>query len=409
MRTYLVFIGVLMLLCGAMGCGRQESTEAKPVVEVTTAAAEERDWQASVSGPALLHPRQQASISARIAAPIQELRVTKGDAVRKGQVLAVLVNRDLENARNEAKLAAEQAQTEFEKLSGSTLPGDLQRSQAQVAATQAALNTAQKIYDRREALLKEGAIPQREVLVSQAELASAKSNFDVARKSLELLQKQSSERDLALARNRVEQARARLEQAEAQLAFTVLTSPFDGVVTDQFLYPGDLAKPEAPVFVVMDIGTSIARAQIPASAANDLQAGQKAQFIGKDTGPAAVWGTVKMVNQAIDRASRTLEVWAEFTSPGKQLRPGAFGTLEIFTGKAAKRVVVPAGAVMFEEGARKGTAMVVDAHNMAHARKVQAGMTRDGWLEITQGIKAGEQVVVEGVYGLPDNTEVKRK
>jgi multidrug efflux pump subunit AcrA (membrane-fusion protein) len=116
-----------------------------------------------------------------------------------------------------------------------------------------------------------------------------------------------------------------------------------------------------------------------------------------------------MVNRAIDRASRTLEVWAEFTSPGKQLRPGAFGTLEIFTGKPAKRVVVPAGAVMFEEGSRKGTAMVVDAHSIAHACKVETGIARDGWLEITQGIKAGEQVVVEGVYGLPDNGEVKRK
>jgi multidrug efflux pump subunit AcrA (membrane-fusion protein) len=409
MRTYLVFIGVLMLLCGAMGCGRQESTEAKPVVEVTTAAAEERDWQASVSGPALLHPRQQASISARIAAPIQELRVTKGDAVRKGQVLAVLVNRDLENARAEARLAVSEAQTTFERTSAGTLPGDLERARAQLSASQAALNTAQRIYDRREALLKEGAIPQREVLVSQAELASARGNFEVARKNLDLLEKQTRGQDLALARNRVEQAQARLEQAEAQLAFTVLTSPFDGVVTDQFLYPGDLAKPEAPVFVVMDIGTSIARAQIPASAANDLQAGQKAQFIGKDTGPAAVWGTVKMVNRAIDRASRTLEVWAEFTSPGKQLRPGAFGTLEIFTGKPAKRVVVPAGAVMFEEGSRKGTAMVVDAHSIAHACKVETGIARDGWLEITQGIKAGEQVVVEGVYGLPDNGEVKRK
>jgi multidrug efflux pump subunit AcrA (membrane-fusion protein) len=53
--------------------------------------------------------------------------------------------------------------------------------------------------------------------------------------------------------------------------------------------------------------------------------------------------------------------------------------------------------------------MVVDAHSIAHARKVETGIARDGWLEITQGIKAGEQVVVEGVYGLPDNGEVKRK
>lgn len=408
MKNFLALI-LLAVFISLAGCHKQESPEAKPVVEVTTAAAEERDWQSSVSGPALLHPRQQASISARIASPIQELRVSKGAAVRKDQVLAVLVNSDLEQARAEARLAVSEAQTAFEKVSTTTLPGELERARAQLSATEAALNTATRIHERREALAKEGAIPQRELLVSQAELASAKGNFDVARTSLELLQKQSRQQDLTLAKNRVEQAKARLQQTEAQLAFTVLTSPFDGVITEQYLYPGDMAKPETPVFVVMDLGTIIARAQIPASAANEIQAGQKAQFSGKDTGARSVAGTVKMVNRAIDRASRTVEVWAELSAPGKELRPGAFGTLEILTGKPAKRVVIPAAAVLLEEGTRRGTVMVVDAKNIAHARKIDAGIARDGMLEITNGLKPGEQVVVEGVYGLPDNGEVKRK
>lgn len=231
----------------------------------------------------------------------------------------------------------------------------------------------------------------------------------MARTNLELLQTQSKERDLRAAKARLEQATARLQQAEARLAFTILRSPFAGVITDQFLYPGDMAKPESPLFVVMDLSAIIARAQIPASDAAQAKPGQKAKFTGKDTGSGAFWGVVKVVNAAIDPARRTVEVWAEFTERRQELRPGAFGTLEIMVGPPAKRVVVPLRAVMLEEGSNRGTVMIVDARNIAHARKVETGMTREDCIEIAKGIRAGEQVVIQGAYGMPDNTEVKRK
>lgn len=160
---------VASVLLACAGCRSKDPAETKLVVEVTTAVAEERAWQASVSGPATLYPRQQASISARMAAPIRELHAAKGSVVHKDQVLAVLANRDLEDARAEAQLAVSEVEALYEKLSASTLPGEIEKARAQLAAAEAALNTAQKIYDRRKALYEEGAIPSREVLVSQAE------------------------------------------------------------------------------------------------------------------------------------------------------------------------------------------------------------------------------------------------
>ena len=90
-----------------------------------------------------------------------------------------------------------------------------------------------------------------------------------------------------------------------------------------------------------------------------------------------------------------------------KLRAGAFGTLTVSTGTAAHSVVAPVAAVQFNEGTRTGTVMVVDDKRIAHKREIEAGEAVEGKVQIVKGLKAGEVVVTEGGYGLPDGTEVK--
>src|SRR5262249_34865339 len=66
-------------------------------------------------------------------------------------------------------------------------------------------------------------------------------------------------------------------------------------------------------------------------------------------------------------------------------------------------------AVQFAEGGKKGTVMVVDDKNIAHAKEVETGETVGGKVRIVEGLNGGETVIVEGGYGLPDKTEVRNK
>src|SRR5262249_45477172 len=135
------------------------------------------------------------------------------------------------------------------------------------------LNQAQKFYDRRKQLFERGAIPNRDLVVSETELAQARANYEVARRALELLETQSAERDIRIARSRVEQARARLSVIDAQLAFTEVRSSFGGTVTEQFAFPGDMAKPDAPIFTIADLSVAVARAQVPETDARRVRPG----------------------------------------------------------------------------------------------------------------------------------------
>jgi multidrug efflux pump subunit AcrA (membrane-fusion protein) len=380
MRT-LTFLACVLLLAG---CSQQvEEAEPQTVVQVKVQRATGRDVQLSATAPATIYPREQASIASKITAPIRTLLVKKGDTVVAGQVLARLENRDLIAQRTEA----------------------LDKARADAASAQAALAQADKNLERRQQLYDQGAIPARDLLVTQTEAAQAKASYDAARRYLDLLQGATSGAPGAAASNDGESRTAFLN---TQIEFTEIRSPFNGVVTEQFLYPGDMAKPEVAIFTVMDLSTAVARAQVPAAEIAAVRRQQACFFQTGDLPGRRSSGHVSVVNQAVDPVQRTVEVWCEIPNPARSLRAGVFGSVTISTGTAPDAIVLPVAAVQFQEGSTKGRAVVVDQQGIAHLRNVEAAPLSDDdeKVRVIQGIKAGENVVIEGGYGLPDGTHV---
>jgi RND family efflux transporter MFP subunit len=247
------------------------------------------------------------------------------------------------------------------------------------------------------------------LLLSETELAQAKASYETAQRSLELLEKQSGERDIQIAQSQLDQAKARLAEINAQLEFTEIRSPFVGVITEQMMYPGDMAKPDAPIFTVMDLSTAVARAQVPEAEGGKVRKGQSCGFTPADARDASFTGRVSVINQAVDPQRRTVEMWCEIPNGGHKLRGGVFGSLSVTTGSVARSVVAPVSAVQFAEGSKKGVVMVVDDKNIAHAKEVETGEVIEGMARIVEGLKGGETVIIEGGYNLPDGTQVRNK
>lgn len=388
------------------GCSHPEEAPEKPVVTVKVTRAETAEVQLTVQAPATIFPREQANISARTTAPILSLKVRKGDSIKAGQVLALLESKDLEAQQAEATANVADAEATLQKTAAGTLPTDIERARGQLQTAEAARSQAQKNYDRRKDLFSQGAIPNRDLLASETELSQAKTAYDVAKRTLDLLEQQSGKTDVRIAESRVQQAKARQSLAAAQLQFTELRSPLNGTITEQFMYPGDMAKPDMPVFTVMDLSVAIAHAQVPESDARRISRGQACVFSQPDGQGDSAKGTITVVNQAVDPARRTIEVWCEIPNAQRGLKAGMFGSVSISVGSATRAVVLPESAVQFKEGGSKGTALVVDQQRIAHLREVEATPLPGGKVQIVRGIEAGETVVIEGGYGLPDGTQV---
>jgi HlyD family secretion protein len=390
------------------GCSSHPEESEKPVVEVSVARAELADVQHSLTAPASIFAREQANVNSRITAPIRKLLVRKGARVAEGELLAVMDNRDLLAQNDEAQAAVVDAEAQLEKVTAGTLPADIERAKGQVEIARAALEQAEKFYERRQQLFNEGAIPQRELTLSQTELAQARSNYTVASRTLELLLGQSKEQDIRIARSRLVQARARASFASAQVAFAEIRSPFSGFVTEQFQWPGDMAKPDSPILTLMDLNVVVARGQVPESEVSGVRKGESCVFTPAD-GAGQFEGRVSVVNHAVDPARRTVETWCEIPNTSGVLRAGAFGSLTIVTGMTSNRIVVPLPAVQFVEGTQKGSVWVVGDKQVAAKKEVETGEVFAGKVEITAGLKVGDSVITEGGYGLPEGTAVRLK
>jgi len=395
---------LLLLLNGACSTAKPEEAPAKPQVSVQVAQAEVHDVPITVRAPATVFPRQQASVASRITAPILSLGARKGDRVTAGQVLARLDNRDLLAQRREIAALVTDANASLEKMRSGTIPADLERARGQVTTTQAALSQAEKFYERRKQLFEQGAIPNRDLLVSQTDLATARANFEVAQIALSLLDKQSTARDLEIFQSRLEQARGRLAVIDTQIAFSELRSPFAGTVTEQFAFPGDMAQPTTPMFVIADLDVAIARAQVPESDAPAVRPGAACRLSPSDREGTPFAGRITIVNQAVDPARRTVEVWCEILNPQAQLRSQVFGSLEITIGQLAQAVTVPVTAVQFEEGTRNGFVIVLGPDKKALKKAVETTAPAAGRVAVLKGLTPGEVVVVEGAYGLAEGT-----
>jgi HlyD family secretion protein len=404
MKPHYILLLPLLLLAG---CSSPEEAPPKAVVDVTVAKAETVDVKIIVKAPSSVFALEQANISSRVTAPIRKLLVRKGDTVAAGQVLAQLDNRDLVAQRDDALAGVAEAEASLQRLTAGTLPTDIERARGQFADAEAARNQAQKICDRRRQLFEQGAIPQRDLLVSQTELAQANTAYEVAKKSLELLQNQSRDKEILIAKSKVEQAQARLSLAKAQLEFTEIRSASKGTITEQFMFPGDMAKPDAPLFTVMNLNIAVARAQVPETDAAGVHVGAACTFIPADGSETSYKGSISMVNQAVDLSRRTVETWCELPNPKHALRGGVYGQVQIITAIAPKSIVIPLAAVQFIEAARKGFVMVVGEKNLAIKKDVETGEIYEGKVQIKSGLMATDSVIVQGAYGLPEGTQIR--
>ncbi|MGC4048773.1 MAG: efflux RND transporter periplasmic adaptor subunit [Paludibaculum sp.] len=204
----------------------------------------------------------------------------------------------------------------------------------------------------------------------------------------------------------MEQAKSHLALLETQLQFAEIRAPFAGTVVEQFVFPGDMAKPDTPMFTVADLSTAVARAQVPAGSASGVKVGQRCVFTASDRPDERVEGRITVVNQAVDPARRTVESWCEIANGKRSLKAGEFGEVLIVTGAMKQALWVPLKAVQFEEGTRKGTVLVVE-QKKARRRAVETGPTTDGKVPVLSGLKGGETVIVDGGYGLADETAVE--
>ncbi|HEY2961707.1 MAG TPA: efflux RND transporter periplasmic adaptor subunit [Pyrinomonadaceae bacterium] len=404
---------VVLLLVGVIVWRlRSSKTEAEaeitPTVSVKVVKAEKGSIAAPVSAVGTLWPREKADVGAKISAQIKQMGLLKNKLVRAGEVIAVLESKDLQAQRAEAVAALNEARANERSLITGTIPKTNAEDQKALHDARAKVNNARALYERRRALFAKGGISQKDLEASQLDLTTAEDELRLQEQTVALRTQSLNPNDRTLAAARTAQAQQRVATLDAQLSYATIRSPIAGIVTDQFQYEGEFASAGGKLVTIADASTVIVKAPFADTAVAQLKTGDSATVLPTDTSAEEMHGQVTLLSRSSDPTNRTVEVWVTLGNSDGKLRANGAAQVTVSANSKTDAIVVPPSAVTLETSdATEGTVMVVDDQNIAHETKVTIGIRTPDKIEIVEGLKGGETVVVEGNYSLADGTKVE--
>jgi RND family efflux transporter MFP subunit len=378
----LLGLGMLFLLLGglAIGVWRHYALH----LEVTAAAEEHRDFvpsvrvetvQASagtmsVTLPATTDAFQAADIFARASGYITKRNVDIGTRVQAGDLLALITAPELDHqiAQAEASLA---------------------EAKATHRQTKANRELGQVTWGRDSTLVKQG-------WVTQQQGDTDRLNYTA--------QQQAVRAGSAASRSQ----EAQLEVLRQQKAYQQVVAPFDGVVTRRNIDVGSLVQADATsgtfMFTLMQSDVLRIRLYVPQDAAIGVKPGVDAVVRVPEIPDRTFPGKVTRIADALDPTTRTLTTEIDVPNPDGELSPGIYCTVELKVPRRTPSLIVPAGAIVFD---RDGLHVLVVENGVAHSRKITEIRDLGTEVEVSDGVKQGDQVVITPPVDLEDGNKVR--
>jgi len=314
-----------------------------------------------------------------VIGPVNQGRIVKlyagqGSRVRKGQRLAELESADID-----------QAEADYLKALADS-------ENARRSAT-AEIRLAQQTYDRTKALYEKTVVPGKNLQSAEHDLevakASAENNIASTRATLTAARRHL----LILGLN--DAAIDALSNKPALAATFALNSPIDGIVVERNATIGATVGTDANLFKIIDISRVWIDANVFEKDLPRVRNGQPVKVTVTAFPGTAFSGKVILINSVVDPDSRTVRVRTEVSNPDGRLKPDMFANVEIITDVNGTAVSVPQSAVL-EDG---GKTIVFVAEGTGYKeRQVQLGIKTGDRVEIIDGLKAGDKVVVKGNY-----------
>ncbi len=417
---------------------------------VQTARVELGNIEATIETSGTIAVREEADIVAKIPGRVASVAVDEGDTVRAGQVVIRLEQDDILAQLDQAKAAVGAAEAQLLQARTGVQAAEAQRgaaraqltairtgartqerkqAEAAVAQARANLENARSTYERMKKLCDAGGISKQQMDLVQMQYDVAKAQYDSAQEQLSLVREGARKEDIEAAEQRLRQAeagvaqaksavkaaeaglmqaKAALQFAEVQLANTFIRSPISGRVSLRQTEPGEMAPGASmmrgvPLLHVVNNQTAYVEVSIPDVQMDEVKRGGTAKITIDGIPGRAFRGRVTELNPASDPASRSCRVKASLENPSPDVKPGMFARVSLVVHQRQGVVVLPRHVVM-EKG--RNFVMVKDG-NVAREREVTLGLVNQEQVEVTSGLRPGEEVVVVGQELLKDGDPIE--
>ncbi len=336
-----------------------------------------------------VEPIATVSIKAQVAGELLEVHFKEGDFVRKGQLLLTLDARPFENQVRQAQTAILREEA------------GLRQAEANLARDKAQGEYANAQAKRYNTLTQRGLVPTDTSDQVRSQAAALEGSI------------RADEAAIESARTNIRAQEGALEGAKLQLSFCTIYSPIDGRTGAVMLKPGNLVKvADAPIVVINQVNPIYVNFTVPQQYWSDvkthLNVGDlrvKATASQDEANPKE--GRVTFVDNAVDPATGTLRIRAEFANGENRFLPGMFVNVVLRLSEQPNAKVVPTQAIT--DGQNGPFVFVVKSDNTVETRPVVTTLSHDGQSVIDSGLQLNEMVVIDGQTRLTSGSKVQIK
>jgi RND family efflux transporter MFP subunit len=378
------FVGVAVLLVAALAVGfwRHYTLHA----QVMSAADQRRDFvpsvrvapvrasapTISVTWPGTTEAFAQANIYARASGYISKRNVDIGSKVKTGDLLVEITAPEVEHQIAQAE-------------------GTLAQLQAAELQAKANRDLAQVTWDRDAPLVKEGWV--------------TKQQGDTDRLNLE-----ARDAAVAVAKANVVAQQAQLKVLNQQKDYQSVVAPFEGVITARNVDIGSLVQADAAsgtfLFTLMRSDELRIQLYVPQDEALGVTPGVEAIVRVPEIPGRDFPGTVTRIADALQPGTRTLLTEIDVPNPNRALSPGLYCNVELKIPRKTPSLIVPSDAVVFNSN---GLTVAVVENGVAHFHKITVARDFGTTVEVTEGVKEGDVVILNPAVDLNDGAKVQIK
>lgn len=325
-------------------------------------------FRTSLTATAVIEPNNDrvSRIGARVAGRVTRVATAQGDRVKAGQPLAYLESVDLD-----------QAWSDYAKAKG---------RQALAAAN----------LKREETLFEKKVAPEKDVLRARQEFSEAEADLALTAKRLRILGVEKSKPG------------SPSDAMKNNHPLIVIPSPISGVVVEKTVTQGEMVNPEKVLFTAADLSTLWVVIDIYEKNISQIKTGMEAKLFVAAYPDTAFKGRISYVGDVMDEKTRTVKARVTVDNAKGLLKPGMFATVSMDSVKdsrAEKTIVIPEEAIFLDGSERY--VFLREAEGRFVVRPVSVGPASGEKIEIREGLKAGDTVVIKGIFAL--KSELKKE
>jgi len=338
------------------GSSIELSAEEKQTVGIETVKVASRPIasQLQAMGKVLAHPFRKAIVSYAFSARISSIHVRPGDWVKEGQELVTLQSEEV----GEAKSAFYKAIVDHE--------------------------LARQNHEREKRLFERGVGAQKNMLVTEAELKVAEASLNAAEKKLHVLGFTEA------------QVKAISETHQVNPVIT-LFSPIGGKVVQINAVLGGMIDQTSEILTIMDPSLLCVDAEIYERDIAKIKNGQNVDVSVPAYPDEKFQGKISYIGDVLKEETRTITVRTEVENQGYKLKPGMFANITVFLNHQTQALVLPQEAILDDKDEKM---VFIKRGDRFFPRLIETGTKENNIVEITAGLKEGDDVVTKGNYQL---------